>query len=399
MSQIKAGIVLVQKFVVNTDSVFSDYIKYMDREEAVRNTCYNEYSSFNDYMGDPSKTYGIFTEDLDSLSENEKISIKDQFKEAQKNESLMWQTVISFDNKWLEEMNIYDSKDEILNEDALRRATRKSMQEMLKKEGMEESSLWTAAIHKNTDNFHVHIAIVEPIPTREKISYKGQLQYRGKFKQGSLNSAKSKMVNDFITDKEQNKNITEIKRSLIIDNTNNKSLARDKDFQEEFFRIYNSMPGDRFLWKYNNNIMKNQRTEIDKLSKKYIEKYYMKEFKELNKMLDVQSDMYRKAYGIPKNNSLSNYKENQMKTLYSKMGNSIIKEMHKYDKKMRADKIRAINKGLSPTVPKKSPRNIQNSLKALEGAFNKDIQKHLDQKEYKNQQQEIERNNSKEERE
>ena len=32
----------------------------------------------------------------------EKTKLKDIFKQAQSKDSLMWQTVISFDNKWLE---------------------------------------------------------------------------------------------------------------------------------------------------------------------------------------------------------------------------------------------------------------------------------------------------------
>lgn len=38
---------------------------------------------------------------------------------------------------------------------------------MLSAEKMQQSYIWTAFLHYNTDNFHVHIATVESHPTRD----------------------------------------------------------------------------------------------------------------------------------------------------------------------------------------------------------------------------------------
>lgn len=40
----------------------------------------------------------------------EKKELKRVFEKAQENDSLMWQTVISFDNRWLEENGLYQSR-------------------------------------------------------------------------------------------------------------------------------------------------------------------------------------------------------------------------------------------------------------------------------------------------
>lgn len=59
-------------------------------------------------------------------------------------------------------------------------ATRKAVSKMLKSEGL-ENAVWSAAIHFNTDNIHVHIATVEPEPMRKKKEY---IQYRTVEKDG-----------------------------------------------------------------------------------------------------------------------------------------------------------------------------------------------------------------------
>ena len=47
-------------------------------------------------------------------------------------------------------------------------AVRTAMKEQLNREGLANSAIWTAAIHYNElHHIHVHIAIVEPNPTRE----------------------------------------------------------------------------------------------------------------------------------------------------------------------------------------------------------------------------------------
>ncbi|NEU35866.1 hypothetical protein GN156_34995, partial [bacterium LRH843] len=82
--------------------------------------------------------------------------LKEIFRQAQKNDSVMWQDVISFDNKWLEERGIYNSKTGWVNEGAIQNSIRKGMEVLLREEQLEQSGVWSAAIHYNTDNIHVH---------------------------------------------------------------------------------------------------------------------------------------------------------------------------------------------------------------------------------------------------
>ncbi|ODV56322.1 hypothetical protein BG258_10620 [Lysinibacillus fusiformis] len=92
-----------------------------------------------------------------------------------------------------------------------------------------DSAVWSAAIHYNTDNLYVHIATVEPIPTRVKKwtmnleTGKWEEQVRAKRKQGSLDKMKSKVAN-LIMDRTKERNlVTDLIRGSV-------NLKKEKRF-------------------------------------------------------------------------------------------------------------------------------------------------------------------------
>src|SRR5699024_1976987 len=129
------------------------------------------------------------------LSKIGKSKLKDLYQQAQENNSIMWQDVISFDNDWLADQGIYNHKDRTLDENKIKEATRRAMNEMAKKENMEGTLVWSAAIHYNTDNIHVHVSTVQPNNPRE----------RGKRKQSTIDSMKTKVAHCLMDRSEQNK--------------------------------------------------------------------------------------------------------------------------------------------------------------------------------------------------
>ena len=152
------GLVAVTKFVRPGSAVYASYINYMDRDEAVHGgEIHPDYSAYSEnYMGNPEKTTGLFSMDYDRLSEDTAQIYKQQFRQAQENGSLLWQTVLSFDNQWLEELGIYDPTSQTLDESRVQGMTRVFMKTLLDKEQLTLAS-WTAAVHYNTDNIHVHM--------------------------------------------------------------------------------------------------------------------------------------------------------------------------------------------------------------------------------------------------
>lgn len=351
MGNIKAGVVVVTKFCRAGSNKFTSYINYIDRKEAARTANSSKYNLYQDYMGNPEKTTGLFTQVTNDLSEIEKENLKSIFEKAQENDSLMWQTVISFDNRWLEKNGLYDTEKQMLDEEGIKSITRNAVNKMLELEGLEQA-VWSGAIHYNTDNIHVHIATVEPEPMREKKEYiqyqyrtvegkkirepqrdaSGNMikkeEYKGRFRQSSINSCKRSIVNQILHEKENNQQINSIIRGSIVDQKQKHPLANDRKLKNEFIKLYQKMPDcNRNMWNYNNPIMASVRSDIDNLSTHYLKQYHKKEFTEFQKRIGEQNEKYQEAYGT----TGRKYEEGKMRDLYTRLGNAILKEIRNYD--------------------------------------------------------------------
>ncbi len=423
MSEITAGVVLVTKFVSAESAVFSGYIDYINRSNAVRNENIDkytiptldseikEYNEYMEYMGDARKTTELFTNQKDRLSTAEKEKLKDIFQIAQDNGSLMWQSVISFDNKWLADNGLYDPESGILNEIKIKEYARVAVNAMLDKEGMADNSIWSASIHYNTDNIHIHIATVQPVPSREtktiktirfngkwlsekigdelintldvgentkahktqnknyaavlekiknevyietgkhcklgdymqlntdgsidisyygdnsSIPYMAQLQsekqvQKGVFKESSIEAGKSRMVNKILGQNRINDKINTLMRDTLIDDFKNINIE-DRNLQKLYANIYESMPSNKRLWQYNNNVMTPVRNKIDRFTTEWLKQYHRDDFEKLQEYLSEQQQMYQTAYGGGNNN----FADNKIRDLYSRCGNIILKNL------------------------------------------------------------------------
>lgn len=298
-----------------------------------------------------------YAKNADSLTSEQKTALKKEwkrvFEKAQENDSLMWQTVISFDNRWLEENGLYQSKDRVLDEERLKGITRSAVRKMLEKEGL-QNAVWSAAVHYNTDNIHIHIASVEPHPMREKKAYiqyeekmvNGRMckqpildqngkpvvkrEYKGTFKPKSIEACRREVVNEIIREKENNLKINSIIRDSIVKQKREHPLAKDKELCSLFFKLYRDMPDcNRNMWNYNNPIMNPQKKQIDAISQKYIEKYHGAEYQEFLSLINAQAEKYKKAYG---ESSDRNYTEGKLNDLYTRMGNAVLTEIRAFDK-------------------------------------------------------------------
>lgn len=355
MGKIKAGVVVVTEFCRPNDNRFQGYIDYINRSKAVRNKNTAKYNLYQDYMGNPNKTSGLFTSEKDNLSEDEKMQLKEIFEQAQSNESVMWQTVISFDNRWLKQNGIISENDDAIDEAKLKEVARGGVNRMLEAEKL-DNAVWSGAIHFNTDNIHIHIATVEPVPMREKKEYTQyeyayqngkrirkpildengkpltKMEYKGRLKPKSIEKCKSYVVNELVNDKENNIKINQIIRDSIVKQKSEHPLVQDEELVKLFEDLYQKMPDcNRNLWNYNNPIMARLRADIDNISTNYLEKYHSDEFKELKERINTQEEVYKQAYG----DSKKDYGKNKMKDLYTRLGNAILKEIKKYDNELK----------------------------------------------------------------
>lgn len=375
--KINAGVVCVTKFCTAQSSKFTGYIDYIDRDSATRKSNVNKFDLFDgylEYMDNEEKTAifkkgresDLFTKFEDKVSKEGKQNLKSKYKLAQKNGSNMWQTVISFDNKYLEKNGIYNKKDNVIDEKKLISISRAGIEKMLANEGL-ENAIWSASIHYNTDNVHIHVATAETSPQREKCMYfqwkkskdgkyikqlnshTGRYEkvpildkngkqaireeYKGRFKKSSIEALKKSIVSDIEIDKSANIQITNLLRSIVNDKKE-RLLMQDEEFSESLKKIYiqlkkksSSQNLYRNNWTYNRNAIADLRSDIDSLSKLYIKKHHKEDFDSLKEKLKIREKLYQESYG-----GNNNYADNKIKELYERLGNTILRELKDYDR-------------------------------------------------------------------
>lgn len=339
MSRAVPAIVMVCEFEKNNFKDYGGYIDYIDREEThneldLKSSNYAEYLEYMDSKNRKKEkdktTVKLFTEDKDILSDEDKEKLKDAYRIAQERGSYLWKDVFSFDNEWLEENKYYNSETKQLNEGKIREAIREAMSLRIEKENLNEA-VWTADIHYNTDNIHIHTSLVELEPSKKK----------GKLKPQTLSNMKSAFVNSLVDRNKEHDKINELMREKIVNRKKDINTFRDKEMKKQFINIIKLLPEDLRQWQYAYNSIDEARPLIDNLSKYYINNYCKEDFNELDKLLDVEVEEYKKLYGEGREGKekgkYKDYKANELDYLYKRMGNAFLTEMRSYAKEQRKD--------------------------------------------------------------
>ena len=339
MSRAVPAIVMVCEFEKNNFKDYGGYIDYIDREEThneldLKSSNYAEYLEYMDSKNRKKEkdktTVKLFTEDKDILSDEDKEKLKDAYRIAQERGSYLWKDVFSFDNEWLEENKYYNSETKQLNEGKIREAIREAMSLRIEKENLNEA-VWTADIHYNTDNIHIHTSLVELEPSKKK----------GKLKPQTLGKMKSAFVNSLVDRNEEHDKINELMREKIVNRKKDINTFRDKEMKKQFINIIKLLPEDLRQWQYAYNSIDEARPLIDNLSKYYINNYCKEDFNELDKLLDVEVEEYKRLYGEGREGKekgkYKDYKTNELDYLYKRMGNAFLTEMRSYAKEQRKD--------------------------------------------------------------
>lgn len=367
---IVAGVANITKFVQSSSKKFSSYVRYMDREEAIRNSQFNQYNvinydSYQHYMDNPEKSGGLFGAVLDSYTVQQITEVKKLFRTAQENGSIMWQDVISFDNKWLTKHGAYNPVTGELDESVIRLGVRDGMSQMLKRENMDNSAVWTASIHYNTDNIHVHIATVEPKPTRPLQTFKNKKTNetyqarRGKRKLSSLDMMKQRVASHILDREENMTKLTSIIRNDLTLKNHSLQDNTDKELRYLYTKIYKALPSDKRLWKYNNQALNSVRPMIDDFITTFVEKYQYDSLEEVNSLIDDEIKTMKETYGEGSKQAgrYNDYRQTKIKEIHTRMGNQLLRNMNAYDKER-----------YSLTAKKESSASTRKSLdKALHG--------------------------------
>lgn len=345
------AVILRSKFVTSQSNAFNQYINYIDREDAKGHVRVNQSSNdkddffvffdFMDYMDDGEKQGELFTNHNDQLNGNEKKTLKEQFQLAQQNESPMWQDVISFDNDWLAKQGVYFPESHTVDEEKMRDMVRKTMNTVLQSEGMEQSAIWTASLHYNTDNIHVHVATVEPHPTRERMhifdeeSGAWHEEYRAKRKPKTLEKMKSNVANMLMDRTNERNKIDELLRGAIHQKKEKQvSLSSYRKTKELFTEAMKQLPSDKKQWRYGYESIHAARPYIDEITDIYLKQFHADEMEQLHERLDEEVEVMKEMYG--EESDYEQYKQTKLDDLTKRMGNAVLAEMRAYDKEQKA---------------------------------------------------------------
>lgn len=229
----------------DTDENLAGYLGYTDRKAATR------------LEEGLENVYPTFTNESLNLTYQQHAKLADQIRRAQKNKSLLWQGVISFDPEFLESAKLYDPKTNNVNQRLIKRAIQKAVPEMLKQENLDvPETFWWADIHLNTNHVHVHIGISQTKNTR---ALKNNGEPTGMFKSKSLKKIKSivhrEVENDIdrANDLNLEKELVDLKRNLVEQLQEN--LQREQRQQQMLANIFQALPKykDKRRWRASNN--------------------------------------------------------------------------------------------------------------------------------------------------
>lgn len=374
----RPAVVIKSKFIASSakGTSFNNYLNYIDRAKTHDKA--NAFEKYQDYMSNEEKSTGLFTSNKDSLNDEDKEYFKEEFKKAQESGSVLWQDVISFDNEWLKESGVLEGKN--IDSKQIQDATRSAVQDMLKKEGLIDSAIWTGAIHYNTDNIHVHVATVQTKDFKE----------RGKRKQASIDSMKSKVANKIKDRSKHNEKLNLFIRERVIASKRDdpllslKNQVMNRELVRQFKKVHQMLPEDKRMWRYNMNALQKVRPEIDKLTTIYIEKNFKTEFKDFQKQLEKEVEIHRRMYGSSEKSE--NYYQTKMTDLYTRMGNTILKEASAYDWKQK-ERVKKNSKKTSPFVVQ---RDLNKAVYLVNRYAKDDFESTKNQRAYEELQQEQE---------
>lgn len=175
---------------------------------------------------------------------------------------------------------------------------------------------WTAAIHTNTDNVHIHFQLCE-YEKRERA--KDMIEVR------AFDKMKSRIVNQIIGS-ERTRELTKIQRDILLPAFRDSLYAGN--VREQITELALHLP-DRNTWQYNHKTMHGYRKEIDRCINSiiYHNPALSAQFQHYTARIEEQTEYLRGLYGSGNRRIYLSYKSNRIRDFYERAGNSLLKEI------------------------------------------------------------------------
>lgn len=312
------GVTTMHKFVQakSVEGRYSGYaVGYMDRPEAFEEDEHLDdplYKNVDGYMGNREKTDGLFDANFDLLNDYDKKNYGEMFDAAQDVDSCMYQPIISFDNDYLLAHGIdYRTEDGL---HLLKEMTRLAVSDLIANSHLDEhNAIWTGAIHTNTGNIHIHIAIAEIEKTKSP---------RDVLPEKAIDKMKSRVANVLMGD-EKIIRLSEYLHKELPHEIRTAALEAGN----ELTALARLLPAD-CAWQYNRPSMAPYRTKINhcvdtiirsnpELTAKYTDAMgLLEEYRQ-----DIQD-----VYGVGKHDRAHEMMDNKLADFYARAGNALLAE-------------------------------------------------------------------------
>ncbi|TLG71172.1 MobP2 family relaxase [Culicoidibacter larvae] len=308
----------------HSEAVFTDIQANIQKAIELHPNQHNEsLANYIEYMTRSSASESrlehgkLFNAASGALSVEEQEAIVASFKAKKEKGQKMYLQVVSFDNAWLEKYGILAGN--YLNEPLLRTAVRAGIDRLLTKEDFTspDNMEWVGIVHYNTDNIHVHVAMMEENPVK----------IRGQFSQESWKAARSGIVAQLMMDLKFTKQIGELRNTLYQTATKTETL---KEAAFLFKTLTDELPIRRIYYAHTKP---KQRELIDQVTNLILKDNA--EFQEYLQFVSKQSELYSEAYG---RNSKNDYFEKQVADLRKRISNAVIAQAYERKKEIVADR-------------------------------------------------------------
>lgn len=332
------------------------FLFYMSRPDAFKGKLVSRKSEFYDYieyMRNTEKSDGLFTASCDHVDDNGIEQLKEMERISCEKNTTKWLGVISFDNNYLRRNGFIVGN--TLDTEHLKDCARIAIAEMISssKTLSADNIYWSAAIHTNTDNVHIHFQLNE----------KNYVERRGDMiEKEAIERIKSVMVRETLT----NKNtplLTEIERRILVP-----GVAKNFSPTSSIRDLIDNLPDTRKAWQYGRAKMLPYRDHIKKCVDEMIEcnDELKKQFEKYKNRLAEMSRDYRGIYGERKEqrSELEEYAVNRLETFYSSAGNKLLQEIYKirYGEKDSATVENIHKERAAPGLLKKEYESIKGSI-------------------------------------
>lgn len=273
------------------------------------------------------KVLPTFTATKLNITDQDEKVLRKKLNEAEKQNHLLWEGVVSFRTELIAKQKIYDPKNGHVDQKKIKQALQAAMPDFLKKNDLEKATWW-GDIHLNTNHLHIHFGIVEDGKSKRQLTKTGE--EKGMLTEASMRQLRGKVFRELLLP-DQKRAIDKLKEQQAILRKkikNDVNIDRHEFLKEELLvNAYQHLPEKKYRFKsHARKLIK---------TKRYLNEYIAhnlrqnSEYQAWTKILSGEEKRYEKIYG----ESQQNYSENQKKMLTDQIGNFLLAELYELSPK------------------------------------------------------------------